>query len=481
MSPVPTPKNLLSVLSTCAVLCALPISFVHAQSAIIHVPADFPTIQEAILASSDGDTVLVAPGTYYENLDFHGRSIVLTSAFFNTLDTSFICNTIINGSQPMHPDTASCIIINGVGGTPVVQGFTITGGTGTKWLDPHGAGTYREGGGILSEFSSPIIQYNIIDGNIVTNTSGVSSTGGGAIRCGDGAPIIRWNTIRNNQARYGCGVVLNYCTGKVINNLITGNSGGQSYGGGGVWLTGQSTATNVTVENNTIVGNAVTGSGANGGKAGGIYVFTIHADIRNNIVWGNSQSAGAPISTAYGGQVTVTYSDVQGGFTGTGNIDADPLFMPGLEYILGAGSPCIDAGDPDPAYDDVSSGGLPVYPAQGGLRNDMGCYGGLGERPVPTCELPDAIGDLTGHSELFSILPSICDQGFTITAQLPVSVASRYRVFDMHGAELLRGSFSGQMTYVDTEALRQGCYMVTVESGSDYRSVRKLMVAHVRN
>ena len=51
----------------------------QAEAVVRNVPGDFPTIQGALNASANGDTVLVAPGNYPENLNFNGRSIELRS------------------------------------------------------------------------------------------------------------------------------------------------------------------------------------------------------------------------------------------------------------------------------------------------------------------------------------------------------------------------------------------------------------------
>ena len=66
-------------------------------STIINIPADYPTIQQGINVSVDGDTVLVQPGTYMENINFNGHNIVVGSLFLITGDTSSISRTIIDG------------------------------------------------------------------------------------------------------------------------------------------------------------------------------------------------------------------------------------------------------------------------------------------------------------------------------------------------------------------------------------------------
>ena len=117
---------------------ALEISFVlflsiYSFGQIINVPADQPTIQSAINASVDGDTVLVADGTYFENINFKSKAITVASHFLIDGDETHIDSTIINGSQPSHPDSGSVVFIeDSKDSNSVLCGFTITGGTGTK-------------------------------------------------------------------------------------------------------------------------------------------------------------------------------------------------------------------------------------------------------------------------------------------------------------------------------------------------------------
>src|SRR5437868_10807737 len=103
---------------------------------IRNVPGSYATIQAAINASVNGDTVLVAAGTYMENINFRGKKIVLTSIYYQTNNPASIYATIINGSTPVYPDSGSCVIFNNhEDSTTVLQGFALTGGTGTKWAD----------------------------------------------------------------------------------------------------------------------------------------------------------------------------------------------------------------------------------------------------------------------------------------------------------------------------------------------------------
>ncbi len=124
------------------IVLALVITSLNVHSEIKNVPSQYTTIQAAINAAVNGDTVLVAPGTYFENINFRGKNIVVTSTYFQSGNPQVISSTIINGSTPSHLDTASCVIIaNHEDSTAVLQGFTITGGKGLNGMTNMHPGT----------------------------------------------------------------------------------------------------------------------------------------------------------------------------------------------------------------------------------------------------------------------------------------------------------------------------------------------------
>jgi len=133
------------------------------QTPTVPAPAYQSIIQAAIDAAVDGDTVLVQPGTYVENINFKGKSIVVASLFLTTGDTAYISQTIIdgNGSRSVvmfenREDSAAALI-----------GFTITNG--------HPRGNWPEncGGGIYCDYgSSPRLEHLRVVGNISENKGG---------------------------------------------------------------------------------------------------------------------------------------------------------------------------------------------------------------------------------------------------------------------------------------------------------------------
>src|SRR5690348_12904298 len=121
-------------------LCLTLVLATLASATTIHVPQDQPTIQAGIDAANNGDTVLVSPNVYAENIDFHGKAITVTS-------TNGAKATSINGS--------------GQGTTPVVNFSSLEPATAVL-----SGFTIQNGGvGINISFASPTIENNVIRGN----------------------------------------------------------------------------------------------------------------------------------------------------------------------------------------------------------------------------------------------------------------------------------------------------------------------------
>jgi parallel beta-helix repeat protein len=163
---------------------------------VINVPGDYPTIQLAIDASSDGDTVLVQSDTYYENdtvlvqsdtyyenINFNGHNTVVGSMYMMTGDPNFISSTIIDGGG----EAPVVTIDSGEDETARIIGFTIQNGFGN-----HGAGIY-------CQESDPVISNNIIKEN---DASGF----GGGILCLESSSIIMNNVLTGNIANQGAAI-----------------------------------------------------------------------------------------------------------------------------------------------------------------------------------------------------------------------------------------------------------------------------------
>jgi hypothetical protein len=282
-----------------------------ASAATFYVPDDYPTIQGAINACVDGDEVIVRPGRYYENIDFVGKAITVKSVQGARVTT-------IDGKQAWSVVTFK----SGEALDSVLDGFTVTNGR------------TNNGGGVCCDHSSPTITNNIIMGNLAIGSSGWVGFGGG-ISCWEySSPIISNNTIIVNIADQSGGGINCYfgSSPTITNNNISGNTAGGN-GGGIICIAG----TYPAITNNTITGNTA------GGNGGGIYNLQSWPTTTNCILWGNLPNE----FYNYNCNPGVTYSDVQGGFPGTGNIDADPLWADPAndDFHLTWDSPCRNTGD----------------------------------------------------------------------------------------------------------------------------------------
>jgi hypothetical protein len=409
-------------------------ALVSSSATVINIPDDYPTIQQGIDASTDGDTVLVQPGIYVENINFNGHNIVLGSLFLTTRDTSYISQTAIDGDSAYTFDPLVSFV-SGEDSTAVITGFSIQNNFGRDYP-----------GGIYCDSSSPSISWNIIRDNNMVGASGAG------IHCSDySSPIISNNRILENVSTVdanGGGIYCeNHSCPAITVNIIEGNYGDV---GGGIWCSGNS---NAVIANNRIAANrtatfgaaifstdsepvirqnsilfnrsyhsggaiacvvndrsiisnnviaeniASDGPGAEYCKGGGLYCISSDPYLANNIFYNNSADSigGAIYSSESNPLITNTiiwgnspdqvvgspdifFGNIEGGWPGEGNIDVDPLFRDpenGDFHLMSTtcgdpyDSPCIDAGHPD-----ILDSLLDCSWGLGGPRSDMGAYGG---------------------------------------------------------------------------------------------------------
>jgi len=230
----------------------------------------------------------------------------------------------------------------------------------------------------------------VLDGFTITNGSGtdfqysdvppLSAVCGGGILVHRCSPTIRNLQLWDNTADLGGGMFLGFSSATIKNNVIAGwgdepdpvEPGNVADKGGGIYLYFSSPA----VVNNTIAYNTASTSG------GGIYADNSGASVVNGIIWGNMPESVEDAAKESG--LSITYSCVQGGWSGEGIIIEPPgLSDPtGGEFILQTGSACVDAGDLFSRMDmEDELTGYAEYPAQGEVATDMGAYGGTGELP----------------------------------------------------------------------------------------------------
>ena len=170
------------------------------QDEVIIVPGDFSTIQAAIEAGEDGVLIIVAPGTYQENIDFRGKAITLQSTAPDDLEV--VAATVIDGGG-----RGSVVAFrSGETAESMLSGFTLTGDSGTWTMFKEGWRSKVEapfGGGILVRGSSPTIKNNIVTRNTMTAPQ---SSGGGIIIRNSSSISITDNTITGNRADEGGGI-----------------------------------------------------------------------------------------------------------------------------------------------------------------------------------------------------------------------------------------------------------------------------------
>ena len=414
-------------------ICYLPVS-----ATIIDVPEDFGSIQDGIDASNDGDTVLVQPGTYVENINFNGHNIVLGSLFLMTGDSSYIEQTIIDGNGANSVVTFE----NGEDSSTILIGFTITngyaeygGGIYCSGADPSViynmitsnsafANDDGQGGGVFCYYSNMILEQNIIRNNYASGPLGGE---GGGVYCGYYAPTLKGNEIINNMGDWaGGGIYLENCDATISQSVIANNSA-FAWGGGMLCYASDPVIRNVTCTNNEVAW----------GFGGGLLSDIGNPVIVNSIFWGDS-AFGTPNEVDYeSGELLITYTDIQGGWDDESDLSVEPLFRnPGdFDFHLMAvdcgdpdNSPCIDMGRPD-----ILDSLLDCSWGLGTLISDMGAYGGWDSVTIGVDDDPVAVPVQIALKQNY---PNPFNASTMIRYELPLQSEVRIEIYDLMGRQV---------------------------------------------
>jgi len=280
---------------------------------IIHVPDDYQTIQAGINAASSGDTVLVDTGTYIENINFNGKAIMVASKFIEERDSTYIHNTIINGSEPTNPDYGSTVVFeSGEDTTSILIGFTITAGTG-YYLNNWNA---RCGGGILCRNAGAKVLDNIIKNNEAVFEFDAMGGGFAAIIESSKAfhIVLKENEISGNVAEmtgasgkaWGGGIYILGVDANISSNVIKQNECiselSRAYGAGIAWEPYPNLENEISFTNNLVGENLLEGDFCSGC---GIYANRSGAMISHNLIKDNNINC----NLAYGCGLNIDYAN----------------------------------------------------------------------------------------------------------------------------------------------------------------------------
>ena len=488
-----------------------------AQAITIHIPGDYPTIQAGIDASVDGDTVLVADGTYTgddnKEIDFGGKAILVISEngaehciidcenygrgfYFHSGEsqTSILSGfKIINGyTAYFWPESGGGAIRCSNNSHPIIENCTFVECSG----DEHGGAIYCNyssdptidnctfidnhgyyGGGVYCSGTSPtIVNCTLIGNSAGENGGGIccfygsnsfikncafydnSAMFGGGIKCwNNSSPTIENCILSGNSADRGGGIDCAYDCYPIIKNCaLSGNSADYGAGINCAYDCGPAT------ENCTLSENSASVNGGGIGCSDQSYPTGV-----NNIIWDNTAPAGGQIGLEAGSSFSCAYSDIQGGWLGTGNIDADPLFYATTgdsAFYLTENSPCIDAGDPESPLD------------PDGTIADMGAF--YFDQSVQGVRIPEF--EILNSFTLHTAYPNPFNPSTAISFELRAASLVELIVYDVMGREvaLLEDGYLNagrhEVTFNGSE-LASGVYFACLTTGN-FQQTQKLLL-----
>ena len=391
-----------------------------------------------------------------------GGALLLTAdAMFNfegdvEQNNTVLENVIIENSHALNGGGLALFRVDG----PVLNNVTIKDNTATT-----------KGGGIVSYKSTMTIKESIVSNNS-------SFHRGGIYAWGDATP--EWGGIGGN-------LVIEDCI--VTGNVVTGNHGGgiAIYGVDEVIIKRTAVVDNhanngiggilvefsdVTLENITVSGNSSTYGGSIGVGEGG------NVNLTNSILWGNTdgtEEVDGEVLLELDGSLTSYYNDIEGGYGGFANIDADPLFTnpDSGDFTLQQGSPCIDAGTADLDWD-----GIEDITDYFGSAPDMGAYEYFIALGVDNDGLPTSYMIHQNYPNPFNPVT-------TLRYDLPEDALVNITIYDMMGRQirtLISTQHSAGYKSVQWNATNDagspvsaGLYFYMIQAG-DFKQTKKMML-----
>lgn len=294
------------------------------------VPLDEPTIQQAIDATADGDTILIMPGTYTgqnnTNLQVKNREIRI----MGMMDPQSV---VIDGEHE-----AQIIQASGSRTELALERITFTNGCAEK------------GGAIIA---TDVNLFQISNCLFAHNRA----EQGGAIECTGHIAGVTHTVFLENNAEQGGAVHFSGSLTRLLNVIMIRNTA--RFGSAIASENGE-----LMLMNCTVVENVQTPVALN----------AVDLLVTNSILW----NFGPQEIVILGRVPDISFSDIRGSWEGYGNIDVDPKFISRFrfDYFLSPASPCVDSGDP--SILDRISGSHPRWPISfpNSDRSDMGAFGG---------------------------------------------------------------------------------------------------------